>query len=366
MRWRGKFYVDLALPFGLRSAPFIFTQLADALQWIAQHNYFIRWLLHYLDDFLTAGSPNTNECQGALDLLISLCASLGVPLAVHKIEGPAPVLEFLGIILDSERMEARLPADKLARLVALVADWVSKKSSTKRELLSLIGLLQHASKVVVPGRTFLRRMLDVSCTVKELHHHVRLSQSFKLDLLWWHKFLATWNGKSFFLFPEWAPLPDFFISSDAAGSLGCAAIFGKHWFAMAWPPAVAQLGIMFKELFPIVLASWVWGSSWSRYRISCLCDNAAVVAILNSGTTKDRASMHLLRSLLLAAATYNFVFCARHVAGASNGPADALSRFRFQVFKDACPDADKEPCPVDPALVHSLIPPDSPIDSISS
>ena len=33
---------------------------------------------------------------------------LGIPLAIEKVEGPATVLEFLGIVLDTERMEARL------------------------------------------------------------------------------------------------------------------------------------------------------------------------------------------------------------------------------------------------------------------
>ena len=34
MKWRGELLVDGALPFGLRSAPKLFTALADALLWI--------------------------------------------------------------------------------------------------------------------------------------------------------------------------------------------------------------------------------------------------------------------------------------------------------------------------------------------
>ena len=34
IQWEGEFYTDKALPFGLRSAPKIFTAVADALQWI--------------------------------------------------------------------------------------------------------------------------------------------------------------------------------------------------------------------------------------------------------------------------------------------------------------------------------------------
>ena len=29
MKWRGAFYVDMVLPFGVRSAPYIFTCIAD-------------------------------------------------------------------------------------------------------------------------------------------------------------------------------------------------------------------------------------------------------------------------------------------------------------------------------------------------
>ena len=35
MKWKGQFYFDHVLPFGLRSTPFIFNCLADALEWIA-------------------------------------------------------------------------------------------------------------------------------------------------------------------------------------------------------------------------------------------------------------------------------------------------------------------------------------------
>ena len=39
MKWGDKFYVDLALPFGLRSALFIFNNVADMLEWILPNKY---------------------------------------------------------------------------------------------------------------------------------------------------------------------------------------------------------------------------------------------------------------------------------------------------------------------------------------
>jgi len=48
---RSSTFIDLALPFGLRSAPKIFTVVADALQWILVKQG-VNALLHYLDDFV--------------------------------------------------------------------------------------------------------------------------------------------------------------------------------------------------------------------------------------------------------------------------------------------------------------------------
>ena len=62
MKWRNQYYVDLTLPFGLRSAPFIFNAIADSVEWILMHSYQISALLHYLDDFITAGPADSMQC----------------------------------------------------------------------------------------------------------------------------------------------------------------------------------------------------------------------------------------------------------------------------------------------------------------
>ena len=49
MYWEGEVMVDAALPFGLRSAPLIFSVLADALQWIMQKRG-VSHVFHYVDD----------------------------------------------------------------------------------------------------------------------------------------------------------------------------------------------------------------------------------------------------------------------------------------------------------------------------
>ena len=67
MKWRNQFYMDLVLPFGLRSAPFIFNSIADMVEWILVTSYQIPDLLHYLDDFITAGPAQSSQCAQNLE-----------------------------------------------------------------------------------------------------------------------------------------------------------------------------------------------------------------------------------------------------------------------------------------------------------
>lgn len=62
MEWHKRYNVDLALPFRLLSTPCIFNSIADMVEWILVHSNHIPVLLHYLDDFITAGSPDSPQC----------------------------------------------------------------------------------------------------------------------------------------------------------------------------------------------------------------------------------------------------------------------------------------------------------------
>ena len=99
----------------------------------------------------------------------------------------------LGIELDTLEQTARLPADKLATLQELIASWQSQRWCKRQQLESLIG------KVVWPGNTFLRRMINLLCSFHKCDHPIRLSAEFHLDLQWCQDFLLSWHGISFWL-----------------------------------------------------------------------------------------------------------------------------------------------------------------------
>ena len=352
VRWDGKLYIDLMLPFGLRSAPKIFNAVADALNWHLQQSG-IPLLFHYLDDFVIIGPPRSLQCARSLAILDRECSILGVPMAAHKREGPATCLTVLGIVIDTVAGELRLPVDKLTRVLSLLRQWGDKKVCSRKELESLIGLLNHVCKVVRSGRSFLRRMLDLLHAVPISQAHIRLNAGFRADLAWWNEFLSQWNGISFL--PPPSHLPITAITSDASGSWGCGAWFGNSWFQVQWDARAQSLLIAEKELLPIVLACAAWGHLWRGSQVLCRCDNQVVVACLRSRTSKVKGIMHLLRCLVYLEALHQCYLFPSYIDTKSNHLADDLSRGNLHLFLSKVPSADPHPTQVSLQLLDLLL-----------
>ena len=160
---------------------------SSALEWVAKKHLHIEHIVHILDDYLMAAS-SYHQCCVALRNFISLCNYLGVPIAPEKTVSPQTVLIFAGIELDTNTMEARLPNDKITKTKTFLSDFLRRKKVSLKETQSLIGLLNFACSVVVPGRAFLRRLIDLTKGVKLPHYRIRLTKSVKADLRLWQTF----------------------------------------------------------------------------------------------------------------------------------------------------------------------------------
>ena len=117
--------------------------------------------------------------------------------------GPSTILTFAGVELDTICCESRLREDKSLKCKQLIAEFIKKKKATLRELHSLTGVLNFACSVVVPGRCFLRWLIDLTIGLKRPGHFVRVFKEVKADLFTWQKFFQEYNDKSFFLNEKW-------------------------------------------------------------------------------------------------------------------------------------------------------------------
>lgn len=357
MEWEDRIYFDTCLPFGLRSAPKLFNMLAEMLTWIVKQNG-VTLSIHYLDDFLTMGPPDSPICHHNLQTFIHTCDKLGVPLALEKVEGPTTCLTFLGITLDTGRMEIRLPDEKLLRIRKEVLRWLPKRTATKREILSLVGLLQHATKVIRCGRTFVGRMYQAATKVKQLSFYTRLTKEFRSDLYWWHFFLASWNGLSL-LRSSKPGQTDCCIQTDASGSWGCGALFGLQWLQWCWSAEWSTMDIMVKELAPIVISCAVYGPQLRRQQVLFQCDNQSLVVAINKGYSKEPSVMRLLWCLWFFVAIFDISITAEHIPGTTNCAADMLSRNAMTNFFSLFSQVHRLPTPI-PAPLLDIIAPNGP------
>lgn len=350
MKWENLYYYDRCLPMGCSSSCAIFEAFSTALEWIAIHRLGASSVLHILDDFLFI-AESAEKCQSDLNNFLGMCKFLGVPIAEEKTVGPNTVLQFAGITLDSVLQEARLPEDKLQKCHTLLSMFYSRRKVTLKELQSLIGLLNFTCSVILPGRAFLRRLIDLTIGLQRPYHRVRLNKDVKADLQVWMQFLAGFNGRAFFLDDLWVTSTSLELFTDAAGSKGYGAVFGRKWFYGSWPESWSSLNITFLEFFPIIIALHIWGPTMANKCICFVTDNSALVEVINRQTSKNKLIMLLVRDLVLTSLEYNILFRARHIAGIHNSRADFLSRLQVKQFKQIFPEADEMPTQVPDSLL---------------
>ena len=261
-----------------------------------------------------------------------LLVALRVPIEESKLEGPTSCLTFLGIEVDTICLQLHLPQEKLVNLKELLSYNVLCKSMTKKDLQKLAGLLQFATKVVRPGRPFLRRLYAMQEIGSHPNHFIRLNLPARADIMWWFIFVEQWNGV-FLLWDIRLHNSDLMVYSDASGSWGCGAFYAEHhWFQLEWPPRLSSLSIAVKEMLPVIIAAACFGREWSGKVIEFVVDNEAAVEVLKATYSRDLHLMHLIRLLVFFASKYDFWFKASHIPGRLNKAADALSRNNLSVF----------------------------------
>jgi hypothetical protein len=195
LEWQGRYYMENRLPFGLRTSPVLFNLFAEALHWLLelhlQHE-----LDHYLDDFifiLKSGHPTAVVRREWL----YLTTALGIPRNDGK-DTEGTVIEVLGIIIDTEKMEARLSVTKVERTKALINDLLlHHRGASFAEIERLGGLLSWAARVIYLGRTFTAPLWTFLATyppARLTQHRRRMPLDLIEDLKRWLIALTTSNG----------------------------------------------------------------------------------------------------------------------------------------------------------------------------
>ena len=118
--WEGenRWFLDNRLCFGLRLGPMYFNLISSFIYDVLSKRFNLN-VVNYLDDFI-AIAVNESECLTAQTSMIHLLRFLGFHVSYNKAIHPSKAATILGIVIDTEGLELRLPEGKVARLKNLL------------------------------------------------------------------------------------------------------------------------------------------------------------------------------------------------------------------------------------------------------
>ena len=208
--------------------------------------------------------------------------------------------------------------------MACLRDWQGKTRATKKEIQSLLGLLNFVASVAPPVRLFTNRMLDVLREAPDVGA-VSLSLQFKQDVQFFVQLLPIFNGRKIM---GKSILPyQHQVELDVCLS-GCGAVAGNQYYATPFPEGVCNMEhtIAHLELLNIVVAIKVWRERWSGWTVQVYCDNLNSVFVIQTGKSRDLFMRACAREIFLLTAAHDIDLQICHRPGLEMIWADALSR----------------------------------------
>ena len=174
----GKIYINCCLPFGTTSSCFIFEKVVTTLQWIVSNEMGCFWISHFLDDFplLHKSCESLIWFMGEFNRLM---ADIGMPVAVSKMLGPMPMLDYLGLTLNFLLQLITIPEKKhqkcLDHVNHLLQAHITCKKVTVKQIQQAAGSLNFICQALPAGLVFLSGLYrlmrsDSGHTVCTGHH----------------------------------------------------------------------------------------------------------------------------------------------------------------------------------------------------
>ena len=322
--WEDTCYQFKALPFGLCSAPRIFTKLMKPIAAFLMRKS-IRVLI-YVDDFLLLAATKEEAVKNT-HLFITLLQSLGFIINFKKSSlTPSQVITFLGFKIDSTSMMLSLPAEKINKILDCAHRLLAPQRITLRNLASLIGLLEASRPAIWRAPLHFRHLQcdliwGLQMNRESCDALITLSTSARGELAWWLENTRSTNGS-----PVHLPPPDMLITTDASMK-GWGAVHHSLETNGRWSQQESLQHINYLELKAAFLALKTFLKDRSHVTVSLQIDNTTAIAYIN-----NKGGTHSLQLLTLALELWDWcqardIFViASHIPGRDNVSADKESR----------------------------------------
>ena len=338
--WQKHYYYDQYLPFGLRTSPIIFDLFSSALEWILQNEGWDR-TLHYLDDFLGVIPPH-----GKADAFIKdfdrICVDLGFKINKKKNQQGTQVI-FLGIEIDTIKMEARLPPKKRQKCITQLKAILQQPTASYSDLDSLVGSLSFAAGISPDSRGFLQRLNQVLRAGRRNRSPIAIAGEAREDLLWWHSLLQKWNGTSLLLVPT--TIFRIWIDASITGGIGGHFLrndqkdirsYSNRSQMFNWHVPGKPGDLDYNKLHAVLHAFQTWEDNLEGRKVILHCDNATITDAMRTNNISGPA-LAPLRSLAILIAVKHITLEAVCIPATQNDLANALSTSNDKRIASLCP-----------------------------
>ena len=326
-QWKEKVYQFNCLPFGLSSAPWVFTKTTRPVV-ATLRELGLRVIIH-IDDILIIANTESllrDHIMGVVYLLENLGFVLNYPKSQLI---PTQEIEFLGFVVNSTTMELKLPGEKVKKIRSETGKVLQSQTVTALMLSRLIGKMTAATQAIHMAPLYYRHLQ--SCLREALQDTqnystpVTLTGEAREELEWWRDHFSQWNGKS--LISHSSTLT---IETDAS-EIGWGAVCSGVRTGGPWSPHEQQMHINCLELLAAHLAVKCFAKDKSNLNILLKMDSMSALTYINrrGGTISPKLN-RLAKDLWLWCMERNILLKAQHLRGIYNTIADNESR----VMKD--------------------------------
>ena len=322
-KWKGKIFQYTCLPFGLASAPRIFTKVLKPI--FAKLRMLGYVNVTYIDDILLLGDSK-NDCKENVKLTRRYLERLGFVIHEKKsIFEPVRKIVFLGNIIDSEKMTIELSEDKKCIIQEECRMLCMKFQAKIRSVARVIGLIIASLPAVELGplhyRVLEREKIEYLKNAKgDFEVLMPISEEMKKELQWWISNIHS-QTKSIS-----RGNPDITIKTDAS-LMGWGAVVGKHEAGGRWNQNEEENHINYLEMLAIFFALRSFENYVEGKYVKILSDNTTAISYINNmGGIKSEKCNGLAIVIWEWCLQRNIWLICSHIPGKNNDQADRLSR----------------------------------------
>lgn len=324
-------YQFKVLPFGLASAPRIFTKVMVS---VISHLHTLGInVFPYLEDWLFVADSKATLSQ-QVDLSLRLLHSLGIQVNLKKSHlVPTQDIVFIGASLDSTIARAFLPLDRVRAIEDLVRIVQAKRSLTALTIQKLLGHMA-ASIPVVPFAKLHMCLLQMvflknfNLQIQSQTRKIRIPRTIRDSLTWWLDQRNTLRGNPFSQMQ-----PTCILTTDASLK-GWGALMDTLCTQGRWSVEDNHQHINFLELKAIFLALRAFLPHLIGQTVVVRSDNTTAVSYINKqGGTASCTLCKMAITLWDLCIQCNIFIIVTRVPGMDNVLADSLSREHSEIHE---------------------------------